>query len=78
MYTYLRYIKKSGLLLTSLCVGYLKVTTVQNDHHQYRFIVDNCVEEMVILLVVLLVEWQHRKCQFRASRPAQFSRVPHS
>jgi hypothetical protein len=38
-------------MLIHCCVGYLKVTNVQNSHHRHQRIVDNGVEESVLLLV---------------------------
>jgi hypothetical protein len=58
-------------MLTHRCVGYFKVINVQNDHHRHSRTIENSVEESSIL-VLLLVEKQHRQFYFYVSAPAMF------
>jgi hypothetical protein len=43
-------------MLILCCVGYLKVTNVQNDHHQHQCIFNSGVERTGMLVVLLPVE----------------------
>jgi hypothetical protein len=41
-------------MLTHCCVGYVKITYVQNDHHQYLGTVDGGIGERSIILILLV------------------------
>lgn len=58
-------------MLTHCYVGFIKVTNVQNHHHQHQCIVDNGMEESSGFLL-LLMEYEHRQFHFCASGSAVF------
>lgn len=58
-------------MLTHCCIGYLKVTYVQNDHHQCQGTVDSGVGQSSIILL-LLVEQSCKQFRLHAPGPAVF------
>jgi hypothetical protein len=59
-------------MLAHCFFSYLKLTNIQNAHHQPQCIVDNNVQQNGVLLTELLVVFQQRQFQFCASGPAVF------
>jgi hypothetical protein len=39
-------------MLTHCCVGYLKLTNVQNVHHQHQFIVESDMQQSAVLALL--------------------------
>jgi hypothetical protein len=56
--------KKSEWILIHSCVASLTVSSIQNCHHQHKCIADNNVQQGVIVLILLVVDWCHGNLNF--------------